>query len=127
MENITVKQLIELLDKDGNKRGGATGKERIIHLYVNDVCFGYITSAKLDGFGDGIITDVGLEFTTEQQGRTNREVLINDLQNRDEEGLAASYISCPYTHKLDCEYDGGSDHTACIECKNEWLDKEWEG
>ena len=67
MENnntITVSDLITLLDKDENKRGGASGKERMLSVEVNGEFMGYITSAKLDGWGDGLITDVCLELQT---------------------------------------------------------------
>ena len=35
MGNVTVSDLIKLLDKEENKRGGATGKERILSIQVN--------------------------------------------------------------------------------------------
>ena len=64
MENVTVSDLINLLDKEENKRG-ASGKDRILSVHVNGEHIGYITSAKLDGWGDGLITDVCLELETE--------------------------------------------------------------
>lgn len=64
MNEVTVNELIKLLDKDGNKRGGATGKERILGLKVNGEYIGYVTSAQLDGWGDGLVTDVCLVLTT---------------------------------------------------------------
>lgn len=64
MSEVTVSDLIKLLDKEKNKRGGATGKERILSISVNGEFFGYITSAKLDGWGDGLVTDVCLEVET---------------------------------------------------------------
>ena len=48
MGNITVSDLIKLLDKEENKRGGATRKERILSIQVNGKFIGYITSAKPD-------------------------------------------------------------------------------
>ena len=65
MKEVTVSDLIKLLDKEENKRGGATGKERILSISVNGEFLGYITSAKLDGWGDGLITDACLELETE--------------------------------------------------------------
>ena len=65
VKEVTVSDLIKLLDKEGNKRGGATGKERILSISVNGEFLGYITSAKLDGWGDGLVTDVCLELETE--------------------------------------------------------------
>lgn len=64
MKNVTVSGLIKLLDKQENKRG-ASGKERILSVKVNGEYIGYITSAKLDGWGDGLVTDVCLELETE--------------------------------------------------------------
>ena len=58
---MTVNEIIELLDKEENKYGGATGKERELNLSVNGEFLGSIKSAKLDGWGDGLITDVALE------------------------------------------------------------------
>jgi hypothetical protein len=60
-EDMTVNEIIELLDKEENKYGGATGKERELKLSINGDFIGTITSAKLDGWGDGLITDVTLE------------------------------------------------------------------
>lgn len=65
MSEVTVSDLIKLLDKEKNRRGGASGKERILSVQVNGEHIGYITSAKLDGWGDGLITDVCLELETE--------------------------------------------------------------
>lgn len=65
MKEVTVSDLIKLLDKDENKRGGASGKERILSIQINGEFLGYITSAKLDGWGDGLVTDVCLEVETE--------------------------------------------------------------
>lgn len=65
---VTVSNLITLLDKDENRRGGATGKERMLSVKVNGEFMGYITSAKLDGWGDGLITDVCLELETSRGG-----------------------------------------------------------
>lgn len=64
VKEVTVSDLIKLLDKEENKRG-ASGKERILSVKVNGEYIGYITSAKLDGWGDGLITDVCLELETE--------------------------------------------------------------
>ena len=65
VKEVTVSDLIKLLDKEENKRGGATEKERILSIQVNGEYIGYITSAKLDGWGDGLITDVCLQLETE--------------------------------------------------------------
>lgn len=46
MENVTVSDLIALLDKPENRRTDR-GTERLIQLDVNGESIGYITSAKL--------------------------------------------------------------------------------
>lgn len=71
-ENITVRKLVELLNKEENMTGGASGKERILGLYINGNRFGYVTSAKLDGWGDGLVTDVYLELETEVSTNADR-------------------------------------------------------
>ena len=50
--------------KKENKRT-ASGTERILMLQVNGECFGYLTSAKLNGYGSGLIADVCLEVEAE--------------------------------------------------------------
>lgn len=78
--NITVKQLVDLLNQNENLRS-ASGTDRILSLSVNGQFLGYITSAQLDGWGSGLITDVCLELNTEI--RTNadniRSMSIDEL------------------------------------------------
>lgn len=57
---------------------------------------------------------------------TNAEAIIKGLENIYECDDVANYIDCPYVHNLDCQYDGGNDHGCCMDCKMEWLEKEWE-
>lgn len=70
--SVTVNDVINLLDKEENKRG-ASGKERMLSIKVNGEYCGYITSAKLDGWGDGLITDVCLVLETDIKGRMGDE------------------------------------------------------
>lgn len=63
-QEMTVIELISLLDQEENKRT-ASGTERILMLQVNGECFGYLTSAKLNGYGSGLIADVCLEVEAE--------------------------------------------------------------
>ena len=65
MKTVTVNDLIKLLDRDENKTG-ASGKEKMLSLKVNGEYIGYVTYAKLDGWGDGLVTDVCLEISTER-------------------------------------------------------------
>lgn len=44
---------------------GASGKERQLGIYLNGECIGYTKSIKLDGWGDGLISDVCLEIETD--------------------------------------------------------------
>ena len=60
-KDITVKDLVNLLNKEGNMYG-ASGKERQLGINVNGECIGYVRSINLDGWGDGLITDVWLEI-----------------------------------------------------------------
>ena len=63
---ITVPDLVSLLNTNANKYGGASGKPRMLMLQVNGETIGYVRNAKLDGWGDGLITDVCLELITEE-------------------------------------------------------------
>lgn len=60
-KDITVKDLIYLLNKKENIYG-ASGKERHLGISINGECIGYIRSINLDGWGDGLVTDVWLEI-----------------------------------------------------------------
>lgn len=58
---ITVDELIKILDTKEN-RYGATGKPRMLNLSLNGNFAGSVESVKLDGYGDGLITDVTMEI-----------------------------------------------------------------
>lgn len=63
-KSLTVPELVKLLNTESNKYG-ASGKPRMLMLQVNGEVIGYVRSAKLDGWGDGLVTDVCLELDTE--------------------------------------------------------------
>lgn len=63
-KTVTVPELVSLLNTNENMHG-ASGKPRMLMLQVNGEVIGYVKNAKLDGWGDGIITDVCLELETE--------------------------------------------------------------
>lgn len=63
-KTFTVPELVNLLDTDENMYG-ASGNPRMLMIQVNGETFGYVKSARLDGWGDGLITDVCLELETE--------------------------------------------------------------
>ena len=60
-KDITVKDLINLLNKKENIYS-ASGKERQLGISVNGECIGYVRSINLDGWGDGLVSDVWLEI-----------------------------------------------------------------
>ena len=63
-KSLTVPELVKLLNTESNKYG-ASGKPRELMIQVNGEVIGYVTKAKLNGWGDGLITDVCLELETE--------------------------------------------------------------
>ena len=60
---------------------------------------------------------------------TNAEVLadgLNDFALKEDftQEEIVDYISCPSTSP--CDYDGGSNHDCCTQCKVKWLLSKWE-
>lgn len=76
---MTVIEIIKLLDKEENKYGGATGKERELNLSVNGDFIGTITNAKLDDWGDGLVTDVTLEAEVSRIKYHDDEIRTNAI------------------------------------------------
>lgn len=74
---ITVDDLIKILDTEGNRYGGATGKPRMLNLSLNGNFAGGIESVKLDGYGDGLVTDVTMEITSSKFTTTNSDRIRN--------------------------------------------------
>lgn len=79
---ITVDDLIKILDTEGNRYGGATGKPRMLNLSLNGNFAGSIESVKLDGYGDGLITDVTMEITSSKFTTTNAD-RIRDMSDEE--------------------------------------------
>lgn len=77
MKIVTVNDLIKILDTEGNRYGGATGKPRMLNLSLNGNFAGSIESVKLDGYGDGLITDVTMEITSSKFTTTNADRIRN--------------------------------------------------
>lgn len=65
-EYVTVDRLIGLLNKPENKRTSSSA-ERVLAIQVNGKYKGYITSAKMEGWGSGLIADVCLEIQTDME------------------------------------------------------------
>lgn len=90
-----VTELIELLDKEENKYG-ASGKERELTISINGDFVGSLESAKLDGWGDGLITDVNLELQVsgiDYHDKKIRNKAIDDLICKIEEHKTKGYVT----------------------------------
>lgn len=74
---VTVDDLIKILDTEGNRYGGATGKPRMLNLSLNGNFAGGIESVKLDGYGDGLVADVTMEITSFKFTTTNADRIRN--------------------------------------------------
>lgn len=74
---ITVDDLIKILDTEGNRYGGATGKPRMLNLSLNGNFAGSIESVKLDGYGDGLVADVTMEIASSKFTTTNADRIRN--------------------------------------------------
>ena len=93
MENVTVNDLIALLNKDENRYGGATHKERLLSLTVNGEYLGYLKSAELDGYGDGLVTDVGLYITTDEIDIENPDTIMTEVRTETEALVTATALN----------------------------------
>ena len=58
----TTTELIKLLQD--NEKGGASGRSREITFWVNGKPYDYLVP---DGWGDGLVTDIGLYLKTDEQ------------------------------------------------------------
>lgn len=76
-EVITVNDLIGILDTENNRYSGATGKPRMLNLAVDGRFVGAVKEAKLDGHGDGLITDVTLDIIPIETRKTNADRIRN--------------------------------------------------
>lgn len=102
---ITVDDLIKILDTKEN-RYGATGKPRILNLSLNGNFAGSIESVKLDGYGDGLITDVTMEITSSKFTTTNAD----RIRNMSDEELAEFLVG--FKNTFGEEYEG---EASCME------------
>lgn len=110
---ITVDDLIKILDTEGNRYGGATGKPRMLNLSLNGNFAGSIESVKLDGYGDGLIADVTMEITSSKFTTTNAD----RIRNMSDEELAEFLLT--FKNTFGEEYEG---EASCME----WLQSEAE-
>ena len=126
---VTVSDLIKILDTKEN-RYGATGKPRILSLSLNGNFAGDIESVKLDGYGDGLITDVTMEITSSKITTTNAD----RIRNMSDEELAELIQKMTNTCLVDFMgyADKDCDKISCKDCEAkaptilEWLQSEAE-
>ena len=113
-EDMTVNEIINLLDKKENKYGGATGKERELKISINGEFLGSIESSKLDGWGDGLVTDVTLEVEVDGIESFEQEIrakVIDEFAEKLKAEVLEEINEVSETQKL---YEVGSDmSTAC--------------
>lgn len=129
MKIVTVSDLIKILNTKEN-RYGATGKPRILNLSLNGIFAGSIESVKLDGYGDGLITDVTMEITSSKFATTNAD----RIRNMSDEELAEFIQKMEYTCFVDfigcANKDCGQGKISCEDCRAkaptilEWLQSE---
>lgn len=121
MKVVTVSDLIKILDTKEN-RYGATGKPRMLNLSLNGIFAGSIESVKLDGYGDGLITDVTMEITSSKFTTTNADRIRN---MSDEELADILFNSClEVMHIGECP--SVDDLGVCKKCILDWLQSEAE-
>lgn len=121
MKVVTVSDLIKILDTKEN-RYGATGKPRMLNLSLNGNFAGSVESVKLDGYGDGLITDVTMEITSSKFTTTNADRIRN---MSDEELADTLFASCLEIMKLE-ECTNTDNCGVCKRCVLEWLQSEAE-
>lgn len=109
---ITVDDLIKILDTKEN-RYGATGKPRILNLSLNGNFAGSIESVKLNGYGDGLVTDVTMEITSSKFTTTNAD----RIRNMSDEELSEFLVG--FKNTFGEEYEG---EASCMD----WLQSEAE-
>lgn len=121
MKIVTVSDLIKILDTKENKYG-ATGKPRMLTLSLNGNFAGSVESVKLDGYGDGLITDVTMEITSSKFTTTNAD----RIRNMSDEELANTLVNSflEVMHIGECH--NVDDVGMCKKCILEWLQSEAE-
>lgn len=129
MKILTVSDLIKILDTKEN-RYGVTGKPRILNLSLNGNFAGSVEAVKLDGYGDGLVTDVTMEITSSKFTTTNADRIRNMSDKELAEFIHKMEVTCfadiiGYANK-DC----GQGKISCRDCRAkaptilEWLQSE---
>lgn len=119
MKIVTVSDLIRILDTKEN-RYGATGKPRILNLSLNGNFAGSIESVKLDGYGDGLITDVTMEITSFKFTTTNAD----RIRNMSDEELLDFICSIETYEEGSAKTIEGGEAMCSVTEVEQWLKKE---
>jgi hypothetical protein len=120
-EDMTVNEIIKLLDKEENKFGGATEKERELNLSVNGDFIGTITNAKLDGWGDGLITDVTLEVEVSRIEYHDDEIRAKAIDEFVERLKSDEFQK--YNLDMVFETSRNLSYSECIDAFHEYIDE----
>lgn len=99
--SVTVNDLIELLDTQENRYGGATKNPRELNISINGNFCRCIESAKLDGYRDGLITDVTLEIEVPKM----KEYYEQEIRDK----AISSFADWCYIKGVDFSYMSTSD------------------
>lgn len=125
MKTVTVSDLIKILDTEGNRYGGATGKPRMLNLSLNGNFAGSIESVKLDGYGDGLITDVTMEITSYKFTTTNAD-RIRKMSDEELAELLFNKSRCDNCFANCNDKDNCPSLGSCYSRHLEWLQSEAE-
>lgn len=118
MKVVTVSDLIKILDTKEN-RYGATGKTRMLNLSLNGNFAGSVEAVKLDGYGDGLVTDVTMEITSSKFTTTNAD----RIRNMSDEELAKFLCKVKSDYQwMEHEFPSEEEHGEW----EEWLQSEVE-
>ena len=101
MKVVTVSDLIKILNTKEN-RYGATGKPRILNLSLNGIFAGSSESVKLDGYGDGLITDVTMEITSSKFTTTNADRIRSMTDEELAEWISTKDTCGQCAYELEC-------------------------
>ena len=123
MKTVTVSDLIKILDTEGNRYGGATGKPRMLNLSLNGNFAGSIESVKLDGYGDGLITDVTMEITSSKFTTTNAD-RIRKMSDEELAELLFNKSRCDNCFANCNDKDNCPSLGSCYSRHLEWLQSE---
>lgn len=119
--SVTVNNLIKLLNTQENRYGGATGKPRELNMSINGNFCGCIESAKVDGHGDGLVTDATLNVEVPEM----EEYYEQEIRNKAIEEFASLLSNKDNIVRYDIEEilsQSGNFDYACY-CFRKYIDR----